>query len=151
VVLYNASGTNASNTFGVNAPYAQYNSSLNPSQTVTFTLEFYNPYRLAFTNSLDAEAINNPQNLGTNASGATPITRVFMDTRTAPPRFVIEFATIPGNSYTIIYSDDNMVTWKVATPTITAGSTSTQWYDDGPPETDTPPSNGRFYAIIANP
>ena len=148
VQLYNASGTNAGR------PYAQYNSSLNPNQTVTFLLEFYNPSRLAFTNSLDAEAITNLLTLTTNSAGATAITRVFMDTRTTgQPRFVIEFATVPGKSYTIIYSDDNMATWKAATPTVTAGANSTQWYDDGPPETDSAPGStgSRFYGIIANP
>jgi hypothetical protein len=146
--LYNASGTNGGR------PYAQYNSPLNPGQTVTFMLEFYIPNRISFVPTLDPEAITSPANLATNSTGSVPITRVFMDTRTTgQPRFVIEFATVPGNSYTIIYSDDNMATWKVATPTITAGSNSTQWYDDGPPETDSTPTTlgTRFYAIIANP
>src|SRR5262249_16196273 len=86
VTLYNASGTNAGR------PYAQYNSALNPNQTVSFTLEFYNPTRQPFTNSLDAELILNPLTLVSNSSGATPITRVFVDSRIAgQPRFVIEF------------------------------------------------------------
>ena len=146
VFLYNASGTNAGR------PYAQYNSSLNPNQTVTFTLEFYTPTRQPFTNSLDAEVITNPITLVTNSIGGTAITRVFMDPRQG--RFVIEFVSVPGKSYTIIYSDD-LVTWKVATPTITAGSNSTQWYDDGlGPERRTarqPSLNSRFYLIIPNP
>jgi uncharacterized repeat protein (TIGR01451 family) len=148
VQFYNASGTNAGR------PYAQYNSSLNPLQTVTFTLEFYNPRRVAFTNSLDAEAITTPLMYATNSTGSVAITRVFMDTRTTgQPRFVIEFNSVPGNSYTIIYSDDNMVTWKAATPSVTAGANATQWYDDGPPETDSVPGTHgtRFYAIIPNP
>ena len=98
VTLYNASGTNAGR------PYAQYNSSLNPNQTVTFTLEFFNPTRQPFTNSLDAEIITNPITLATNTVGGTAITRIFMDPRNN--RFVIEFTSVPGKSYTIIYSDD---------------------------------------------
>ncbi len=148
VQLYNASGTNPGR------PYVQYNSSLNPGQTVSFLLEFYVPDRQPFTNSLSAVAITNPVTLLTNNAGATPITRVFMDTRTTgQPRFVIEFTSVPGKTYTIIYSDDHGTTWKAATPSVSAGSNSTQWYDDGPPETDGPPAStsSRFYGIIANP
>jgi hypothetical protein len=95
--------------------------------------------------------ITNPLTLVTNALGGAAITKKFMDPRQG--RFVIEFASVPGKSYTIIYSDDNMVTWKVATPTVTAGSNSTQWYDDGPPETDSAPVSltSRYYLIIPNP
>jgi hypothetical protein len=148
VQLYNASGTNAGR------PYVQYNASLNPGQTVGFLLQFFVPDRQPFTNSLSAVAITNPVTLLTNNAGATPITRVFMDTRTTgQPRFVIEFTSVPGKTYTIIYSDDHGTTWKAATPSVTAGSNSTQWYDDGPPETDSPPASisSRFYGIIANP
>jgi hypothetical protein len=148
VWLYNASGTNASR------PYAQSNSALDPNQTVTFLLEFYVANHLPFTNSVEAEPISDPLAAVANAAGAVPVTRVFMDTRIpGQPRLVVEFKTTPGKSYTIIYSDDNMTTWKVATPTITAGSNSTQWYDDGPPETDQAPKSigSRFYAVIANP
>jgi hypothetical protein len=53
----------------------------------------------------------------------------------------------------IIYSDDDMVTWQVATPSITANATATQWYDDGPPKTDSKPFSipSRFYRVIAVP
>jgi hypothetical protein len=54
------------------------------------------------------------------------------------PRFVIEFPTIIGRTYVIAYSDDS-TTWKVATPSIVAGSNKTQWYDDGAPETEGAP------------
>ena len=67
------------------------------------------------------------------------------------PRIVIEFPTTPGKTYTIIYSDNNLFTWQVATPSITASATTTQWYDDGPPKTDSKPFSitSRFYRVIA--
>ena len=45
-----------------------------------------------------------------------------------------------------------MVTWKVATPSVTANANVTQWYDDGPPKTDSKPLsvNSRFYRVIQN-
>jgi hypothetical protein len=58
-----------------------------------------------------------------------------------------------GRSYTVIYSDDGMITWRAATPSVTATSTRTQWYDDGPPKTHAQPLNSgsRFYRVILNP
>jgi len=146
VQLYNATGTDAG------GPYVQYNAPLNPGQTVTFLLEFYVPDRGSFTDSFQAEAIL-PGSTG-SASGGFAISRTFIDTRVSgSPRLVIEFATVPGQTYTIIYSDDGMVTWQVATPSITATATITQWYDDGPPETIGNPLSGgsRFYRVIAGP
>ena len=82
------------------------------------------------------------------------ISREFIDLRIAGnPRFVIEFATIPGRTYTILYSDDNMLTWKAATPSITANATITQWYDDGSPKTGSKPFSisSRMYRVFVAP
>jgi uncharacterized repeat protein (TIGR01451 family) len=147
VSLYNATGT----TNGT--PYVQYNYPLNPSSTVSFALEFYDPSRLPFTNSLTAVAIL-PGNAGSLGTNGVVISGIFLDTRIAgDPRIAIEFPTTPGNTYTIIYSDNNLFTWQVATPSITANATTTQWYDDGPPKTDSKPFSitSRFYRVIAAP
>jgi hypothetical protein len=145
VTLYNATGT----TNGT--PYVDYDASLNPGSTVTFALEFYDVNRLAFTSTLTAVAIpfTSLPSAGTNG---VAVTTEFMDTRIAgDTRFVIEFPTIPGKSYTIIYSED-LVTWKIATPAITANANVTQWYDDGPPKTDKKPASvsSRYYRVIQN-
>ena len=57
---------------------------------------------------------------------------------------------MPGSTYTIIYSDDDMATWQVATPSVTASANVTQWYDDGPPKTESAPMSvtNRFYRVI---
>jgi uncharacterized repeat protein (TIGR01451 family) len=146
VQLYNVTGTDA------NGPYVQYNAPLNPGQAVTFVLEFYVPDRGSFTDTFQADAIL-PAASGP-VSGGFAISRSFTDTRIpGSPRLVIEFATVPDQTYTVIYSDDGMVTWQVATPSITATATVTQWYDDGPPETISSPFSGgsRFYRVIAGP
>ena len=88
--------------------------------------------------------------MGTNGSVADQ-PGVHGRTRTNGTRFVIEFASVPGKVYTIIYSSD-MVTWKVATPSVTANANVTQWYDDGPPKTESQPISvgTRFYRVIQN-
>jgi uncharacterized repeat protein (TIGR01451 family) len=147
VTLYDATGT----TNGT--PYVQYNFPLDPGNTVSFALEFYDPSRLPFTNTLTAIAIM-PANSGSSDTNGVFISGIFLDKRIAgDPRIVIEFPTTPGNTYTIIYSDNNLFTWQVATPSITANATTTQWYDDGPPKTDSKPFliNSRFYRVIAEP
>ena len=146
--FHNPSGTND----GV--PFAQYNAPLNPGQTVLFTLEFLVPNRRPFTNTLAVEAVL-PAAAGTNSgAGGIAISRAFVDARPPnAPRFVIEFPSTPGRVYTVLYRDDLVSPWKVATPSVTAGSTRTQWYDDGPPKTDGPPlTNGsRYYRVIVAP
>ena len=146
VTLFNATGTNAGR------PYVQYNAPLNPAGSVAFTLEFYVPDRGAFANSLSAVAVL-PNSTATNSAGSVPISRVFADILSGAQRFVIEFATTPGGSYTVIYSDDNMANWNAATPSINASATVTQWFDDGPPKTLSKPLTGgsRFYKVLANP
>jgi uncharacterized repeat protein (TIGR01451 family) len=144
ITLYNASGTSN----GV--PFVNYNFPVDPSNAVSLILEFYNPTRLPFTNTLYAEAIL-PANIsvsGTNNS--TLISTNFMDRRIeGDPRFVIEFPSVPGKTYTIIYSSD-LTTWKVATPSVKAANNVTQWYDDGPPKTESKPGSvgARYYRVI---
>jgi uncharacterized repeat protein (TIGR01451 family) len=158
VTLYNGTGTNN----GV--PYVEYdppyNSPLNPypqaGNSVTFTLEFFVTDRRPFTNSLTATAIIAPVVAPVNSTnGATIVQSGFNDVRNpANPRFLVEFTSIPGRTYTVEYSDDDMVTWQLAVPSIVASTTSTFWYDDGPPVTVTPPpypNAGRFYRVLLNP
>jgi hypothetical protein len=147
VWLYNATGTNVDSR-----PYVLYNAPLNPGQFVTLTLEFGVPDRRAFTNSLEVVQVL-PVASGTNSGSGVVIDRAFLDNRFSPARVVIEWASIPGRTYTVIYSDDNMVTWHAATPSVNAVNTRTQWYDDGPPKTVTVPLSlgSRFYRVILAP
>jgi VCBS repeat-containing protein len=149
VYLYNAAGTNGGRAF------VQYNAALNPAQTVQFMLEFSVRDRRAFTNTLEAQAVSPTlaaANSTTNATGVA-IRRSFIDLRDPnSPRFVIEFPTIKGRVYTVLYSDD-LAHWSAATPTITATATVTQWYDDGPPKTSAKPlaNAARYYRVVVAP
>jgi hypothetical protein len=144
VTLYNASGT----TNGT--PFVNYNFPVDPSNHVTMTLEFYDPTRQPFTNMLWAEAILPGESANANTNGSAAVSRVFMDTRVeGDTRFVIEFASVPGKTYAIIYSSD-LETWKTATPSVKASGNVTQWYDDGPPVTESKPTSvsSRYYRVI---
>ncbi|MDB6056434.1 MAG: repeat-containing protein, partial [Verrucomicrobiales bacterium] len=137
VTVYNA--TAKSN--GI--PYVHYNAPLDPNKTVTLILEFFNPKRTAFTDTL--AALNDTiTTTGTNAATGIHINKIYPDTT---GRIFIEFPSIVGRTYMVTYSDD-LNTWKIATPSITAGSTLTQWYDDGLPKTDTMPANRSYRALL---
>jgi VCBS repeat-containing protein len=146
VVLYNGAG------FDTGLPYVQYNSPLDPGQFVKFALEFYVPDRRPFTNSFIVKVVE-PAVSGTNAAAGVPIDRAFVDSRIpGSPRFVIEFVSIPGRVYTVLFTD-GAGGWKAATPSITANANRTQWYDDGPPKTDSKPLSiaSRFYRVLVAP
>ena len=141
VTVYNATATSN----GV--PYVHYNAPLNPSNAVTLILEFYNPKRTAFTDTL-AVLPDVFTTTGTNAAIGVHIDNMYTDTT---GRMFIAFRSIVGRTYMILYSDDlDSNTWKVSTPTITAGTTLTQWYDDGSPKTDIKTAT-RFYRAVLVP
>jgi uncharacterized repeat protein (TIGR01451 family) len=160
VTLENATGMT---TNGV--PYVEYdppyNSTLypplypypNPTNHVTFSLEFFVSDYLPFTESLSAVAILAPAQVLPAGTPVT-ITNFFSDVRVpGDTRYVIQFNSIPGQTYTIEYSDD-LMTWNVAVPSVVASAAVTQWYDDGPPETlskPMPPATTRFYRVILDP
>jgi large repetitive protein len=136
--VYNATGTSN----GV--PYVHYNAPLDIAQSVTLTLKYYVPNRKSFSEVLTAIA-DSLTTSGTNAATGVLITRGFVDNRSGTPRFVIEFPSIIGRTYVISYCDDTSSgIWKMATPSIVAGSNKTQWYDDGAPETDSAPLSNQM-------
>ena len=155
VTLYNATGTNNNNV-----PYVEYNSPLLPfpaftnGSSVTFVLEFWVTDRHPFTNSLTAVAIPAPTVARLGGTEATKITEGFLDKRNPNWRFILQFTSTPGQTYTVEYSDDSMATWNISVPSIVASATSTFWYDDGPPTTISRPDPSRltrFYRVIRNP
>jgi hypothetical protein len=146
VSLHNATGTNSGR------PFVQYNAPVNPGESVIFRLEFYAPDRHPFSNTLEAQAVL-PITPTLAKGGGVLVDKKFMDTRVpGEPRFVLEWASVPGRKYTVLYSSD-MQNWTAATPSITAKATRTQWYDDGPPKTDSKPANtdARFYRVMVAP
>ncbi len=138
VSLYNATGTNNG------MPYAQFNVTMTNGAVGTFLLEFLNPYRLNFTNTVQAVAVAAVPPATNNTPGIT-ITKVLMDTSIpGSPRFTFGFNTVAGKKYEVLYSDDTMQTWTVAA-TLTASANYTIW-------TELSPTTGsRFFKVIALP
>jgi len=148
VTLWNASATNSS---GV--PYVQYNYPVNPAGSVSFALEFYNPYRVAFTNTFTVEwltVVPPPAVAPTN--GFIAGVNIHTDLRKGT-RIFLGFPTVIGKNYTVIYANALSASlWQVSVPTFTATANVTQWYDDGPPKTASSPmtATNRFYRVIQN-
>jgi uncharacterized repeat protein (TIGR01451 family) len=138
VSLYNAVGTNSGR------PYAQFAVYMSPGDTRTFLLQFLNPYRLKFTNSVEVVGIPALPAVLNNTPGIA-ISKVIMDTSVAnSPRFTIAFSSTPGRSYQVLYSDDDMTTWNTV-DTITAASNWTIWTEL------LPQGNARLFKVIALP
>jgi hypothetical protein len=84
VTLWNATSTNGG------LPGVDYNFTLNPSNTARLVLEFYDPTRLPFTNTLTVVPKGFVPSAGTSGTnGSVAVSKVFTDTRTSPVRFVI--------------------------------------------------------------
>ena len=140
VTLQNVAGTN--NGF----PYAQFAVTMTNGQTGTFLLQFLNPLRQKFTNTVQVVAL-------TTGSGSTPnttigitISQVVLDNAIpGSPRFSLVFTSVSGRSYQVLYSDDTMQTWTLAS-TLTASGTWTVWTELLPPAT-----GSRFFKVILLP
>lgn len=72
---------------------------------------------------------------------------------------LIEFASTPGASYTVVYASSpaNLLTNAItnammALPPVVAPANRVQWIDEGPPETLSAPTNSamRFYRVFSN-
>jgi hypothetical protein len=124
--------------------------SVPPGSSVTFVLEFYESLPLPITNSLTVVAVLAPATA--QVSGASGPSYVgFMDNRIpGDQRFGIEFTSIPGRTYTILYGPDGNSITNIAVPSIVASANYTFWYDDGPPGTLTK-TPVRLYKVILNP
>ena len=147
-VLYNAIGTNNGN------PFVQYGGTLAPGQSVNLVMEYFVPTRLPITvpNSAYAAVPVPAPNLSPPRL-ATPFAITLM-TNLPDGDILIEFQSILGRSYTILYADNpSMTNALAAQPDVVAPADRTQWIDDGPPETVSAPTNtsSRFYSVLLNP
>ena len=146
--LYNAIGTNYGN------PFVVYANALNPNQSVSLLLEYVVPARqpisIADTNysAVGVAAFDVLPPSGTN--GSFGVTRTVL---LADGSLLIEFPSVLGATYSILYSSDTSFTNALlAQPAVTAPADRVQWIDDGPPKTITPPlsTTSRFYRVIKN-
>lgn len=141
--VYNASGT----ANGI--PFLQYDVPVAAGANVDLVVEFYRATRgtlAAPTYAVEAATAALPA-----APSGTTLQVTDRSTELSNGRFLIEFSTTPSRRYAVQYSAD-MTIWKTAQPVITAAGTRVQWYDDGPPKTESKPAVGtRFYRVVELP
>ena len=142
VRVYNGSGS-------TNSPLVTYDLPLAPRQSVDLVIEYYRANRQPFTQPTYSPTITIP-------GSSNPDGRIFFIDRTElvqGSRLLIEFTTEPGKRYLVQYRS-NDGPWRSAYPAVTAGANRVQWYDDGPPKTESLPFllfGSRFYRVIELP
>lgn len=137
---------NATSPAGEAQPYLDVLTRLRPGDTIVVVLEFFSSTRNFdnFDPTIIAEPL--PTDIQNDATGmGTEVTRFV---RLGDGSVLMEFASIPGHTYRLEYSDD-LVTWKRSLVPIRAAANYTQWIDRGAPYTETHPStsSSRFYRV----
>ena len=142
VRVYNASGNIN------NIPFVQSSLPLAAGATVDLLIEYYRANRQAIPQP--TFVVQSAPPVAVTETG--PLMAIDRSVQLASGRFLIEFSATPGRRYAVQYSSD-MVTWKTANPVITAPSNRVQWYDDGPPKTESKPGDisSRFYRVMVLP
>lgn len=145
--LYNAVGTNDGNPFVIHA------ASLETDQSVDLLLEYFVPSRLPVIVE-DAQLRAFPMlAMELNPPAGSPLL-VTLVTNLANGDILIEFPSVPGQRYTVLYSaDPGFANERAALPSIVAPADRVQWIDDGPPKTVSRPASvgARFYRVIQTP
>jgi hypothetical protein len=131
-------------------PFAQINN-LAPGETRTVTVEFYVTDHFTVPHPQYAVFLADPFPLIAPLN-ATPLTITAM--RFTNGTFLVEFPTTLGNHYYIQYAPSTVSLTNAQTvlPPVTGTGSRVQWIDNGPPKTDSPPTNGaRFYQVLQSP
>jgi hypothetical protein len=140
--VYNATGTSN----GV--PYIDYNAPLVPGgQPVNLTVEYY---------IADRKTVPQPRLVvefpGLQTFEVPEGTALSATFQIINGNGVMEFSTLAGQIYYVQYAEDAGGTggWKTALPAITGTGGVVQWIDNGPPKTESAPSEvpSRFYRVL---
>jgi uncharacterized repeat protein (TIGR01451 family) len=143
--LANAVGTN-----GI-SPFVTLGTALGPQESIDLVLELYVPQRQPVANpGLTALATTlNVLPLPTGTALGT-----YRLAQLASGHMLLEFPSVAGHTYAVIYSDNAHFTNVIAArPNIVAPANVTQWLDSGPPKTVAAPGNTpmRFYRVLELP
>jgi len=146
--LFNAVGTNNG------SPFVYFSAPLAAGQSVRLLLQFQPRGSFPFTNGqLHAFAVPLPDWTAPQVS-ATSSNLLARLVTMKNGIVLIEFPSVVGASYTVVYSDDILFTNpQIAPPSIVAPANRTQWLDYGPPTTTNAPASAstRFYRVYKNP
>jgi uncharacterized repeat protein (TIGR01451 family) len=148
--LVNAVGTNTGN------PFVYYLAPLAAGQTASLLLQYYNPARspFAFSNAqLNAFAVPPVIFSAPKPAGVSTNLNISRIVQLANGNMLIEWPSIPGRIYTVVYSDSaSFSNAMIAPPSFTAPANRFQWIDYGPPTTVSVPTNAaRLYRVYQNP
>ena len=123
-------------------PLFQHNFPLSSSGTVRFTIEMDGDIPSGFVPGV---AISNYKSDPFPDFASLPLTPI-SDTVTFTNGFGFEFAATPGAKYAIEYSS-TLTNWFASPVYIESNSSSTRWFDNGPPKTSSPLSTHRYYRL----
>lgn len=143
VRVYNGSGS-------TNSPLATHDFPVASGQSVDFVIEYYRASRQPFTQPVYSPTVTIP-------GSSNPNGRIFSIDRAQlvqGNRMLIEFTAEAGKRYLVQYrTNATSAAWQSAHPAVTAGANRVQWFDDGPPKTESPPGpvGNRFYRVIELP
>lgn len=139
----NLGGTNLGRAF------LQWPGTIPSGGSTDFVLEYFSATRQPLrTAQLGFEPV--PVTVEEDAPSATSSVASVLP-RTTSLGWLLEFPTVPGKRYRIVYGDTaEAATSRTARPVLTARGTRTQWFDYGPPVTAPLPAAGaasRFYRV----
>jgi hypothetical protein len=138
------SGTNATLLF------AQL-PNLQPGESRTVTVEYYVTDHATVPAPAYSIYLADPFALTLPGTIITPLTIDIA--RYVSNSALVEFSTHLGNQYFVQWSDtaEGLSTGKVVFPQLFGTGSRVQWIDNGPPKTDTPPTNhNRFYRVLSD-
>jgi uncharacterized repeat protein (TIGR01451 family) len=153
--LFNAVGTNSANGSTNGLPFVIHAAPLTRSNSVDLVIEYFVPNGLPFaisSNQFLARAV--PLVNFSLAGLGTQVVFTRAPIQMPSGAMLVEFASIPGRNYAIVYSEDvSFSNPKLAPPSISASASRKQWIDYGPPKTVSSPVNGgtRYYKVFLNP
>jgi hypothetical protein len=124
---------------------------LQPGESRVLTMEYYVADHVTVPNPLYALVLTDRIELvvppAVVKTLAVDVTRYLTNT------VIVEFSTRLGSQYFIQYagSAEGLSTGKVVFPAVIGTGSRVQWIDNGPPKTDSPPTNQtRFYQILSD-
>jgi VCBS repeat-containing protein len=141
--VYNRSGlTN-------DAAYVQHNLPVPAGGSIDLVIEYYVPDRVPPNPTLRAEVVRAAAARGDVMGELQTITR---HVRLANGTFMIEWVSLRNRTYFVQYGDD-LYNWKTVVPPVIGTGTRQQWIDNGPPKTESLPSDKpcRFYRVVLVP
>ncbi|MEI9864006.1 MAG: DUF11 domain-containing protein [Limisphaerales bacterium] len=147
--LFNGVGINNGN------PYVVLNTGLAAGQSVKLLLQFSPRGNFPLANSqLQAFAVPVVNYAPPAPASTSKLLNISRIVPLANGTVLIEFPTVLGKTYTIVYGDSaSFSNTAIAPPAIVAPANQTQWIDYGPPTTTSAPTNSsaRFYRVFQNP